>query len=130
MTRLDNDLISRKALLEEVNQNRLWLSPNGIIDIITNSPTIEADSGEAVPVYEVLMDLEKVKLWVAVNEEVFNFYSDEPKKQRVLYTSAPKRQWVELTDEQVNECLNAGNENGWRGVLNATVAKLKEVNHG
>ena len=38
------------------------------------------------------------------------------------------RQWVGLTFEEQTECLGAGVDNGWKGVMNATEAKLKEKN--
>jgi len=45
----DNDLISRKALLEEVNKiGASHMIKDYVIAQITNAPTIEADSGEAV----------------------------------------------------------------------------------
>ena len=58
MTRLDNDLISRKALLEvlsnlsvkNITDGDTYELVEGLFDIfrnsITNAPTIEADSGD------------------------------------------------------------------------------------
>ena len=38
------------------------------------------------------------------------------------------RPWVGLTQEEQAECLDAGDCGGWRGVLSAAEAKLKEKN--
>jgi hypothetical protein len=40
----------------------------------------------------------------------------------------PERPWVPLTKEEQEECLDAGDCGGWRGVLHAAEAKLKEKN--
>lgn len=46
MTRLDNDLISRKALLEAIKQDSRFSHTQQTIDLITNAPAIE--QGEPV----------------------------------------------------------------------------------
>jgi hypothetical protein len=38
------------------------------------------------------------------------------------------RPWVGLTKEEQEECINAGDLSGWRGVLRAAEVKLKEKN--
>jgi hypothetical protein len=38
------------------------------------------------------------------------------------------RPWVGLTKEEQDECIDAGDCGGWRGVLSALEAKLKEKN--
>jgi hypothetical protein len=38
------------------------------------------------------------------------------------------RPWVGLTKEEQDECINAGDLSGWRGVLRAAEVKLKEKN--
>ena len=38
------------------------------------------------------------------------------------------RPWVGLTKEEQEECINAGDLSGWRGVLSAAEVKLKEKN--
>ena len=38
------------------------------------------------------------------------------------------RPWVGLTKEEQDACLDAGDCGGWRGVLHAAEAKLKEKN--
>jgi hypothetical protein len=50
MTTKDNDLISRKALIEFLTDNdvNMWFSNDFIFEAIKNAPTIEADSGEDV----------------------------------------------------------------------------------
>jgi hypothetical protein len=40
----------------------------------------------------------------------------------------PSRPWVPLTEEEQDACLDAGDCGGWRGVLHAVEAKLKEKN--
>jgi hypothetical protein len=45
-----------------------------------------------------------------------------------LDLSGVKREWVGLMEEDERECLAAGVDNGWRGVMKATEAKLKEKN--
>jgi len=40
----------------------------------------------------------------------------------------PNRPWVGLTKEEQDECINAGDLSGWRGVLSAAEVKLKEKN--
>jgi hypothetical protein len=40
----------------------------------------------------------------------------------------PPRPWVGLTEEEQDACLDAGDCGGWRGVLHAAEAKLKEKN--
>ncbi len=41
-----------------------------------------------------------------------------------------QRQWVDLSQEERLKCLDAGNANGWIGVMDATQAKLREKNAG
>lgn len=38
------------------------------------------------------------------------------------------RPWVGLTEDEQDACLDAGDCGGWRGVLSAAEAKLKEKN--
>jgi hypothetical protein len=38
------------------------------------------------------------------------------------------RPWIGLTKEEQEECINAGDLSGWRGVLSAAEVKLKEKN--
>ena len=45
-----------------------------------------------------------------------------------LYTYPPQRTWVGLTPADRGECLKAGHDQGWTGVMEATQAKLKEKN--
>jgi len=45
-----------------------------------------------------------------------------------VYLAGSNKRWVGLTQGDERECLAAGVDNGWRGVMEATEAKLKEKN--
>jgi hypothetical protein len=126
MTRLDNDLISRKALLEAIRPNLTRLYGYEIREIeslITNAPTIEADSGEAVAWMYVNDDGECEQIEYG---EVFNDPDVTP-----LLTSPQKREWVSLTYDQK---MDLKENNDWYNfpsdLIDATEKLLKEVNHG
>ena len=132
MTRLDNDLISRKALLEEFKwlpKMSGWVSPDDVTNIITNAPTIEADSGEAV---EIPTNVEQAKLMALLST---NWLSQNAPSE----LTSPQKQWVELTDGQIQEIFEVCKDEAIKSkvatnlILNfakAYLAKLKEVNHG
>lgn len=126
MTTLDNDLISRKDLLAELNKE--WYTEivpytkQGVIELITNAPTIEANSGEAVawihPMY--------------LNSAVFTLEAEvaffKPNEKCIpLYTSPQKREWVDLTQEEFDEIFE---NTPYEKMKDALSNKLKEVNHG
>lgn len=132
MTRLDNDLISRKALLEAIKNNGTVSMSDAtkvsecvyyddVIDIITNAPTIEADGGEAVAT---------VKYYDITGRPVdYNDVISKPLASGTkLFTSPQKREWVELTDVQAYEIFNKHND--WELLWKAISDALKEVNHG
>ena len=55
MTRLDNDLISRKALLESISKigdqgYKHHLNKQYVYDLITNAPTVEREGWVSVPI--------------------------------------------------------------------------------
>lgn len=135
-------LIDAEALIEVFKDNSNqelgyewhWLN---IIEAITNAPTIEANSGEAV------------------GEVAYDYYPDGmPKGQygvltqsymigegTKLYTSPQKREWVELTVQDVEDCLPDAVDYADDGAIRfsaqdiqnlakAIQAKLKEVNYG
>ena len=52
----------------------------------------------------------------------------QTKDRKELMDTLPKREWVGLTDEEVNDLYNAGM--GIHATIEATEAKLKEKNHG
>jgi hypothetical protein len=59
--------------------------------------------------------------------------SEEDAFDRAMLIEAIKaklkpRQWVGLTQEEQDECIDAGDCGGWRGVIRAAEAKLKEKN--
>lgn len=121
MTRLDNDLISRKALLEELDKTE-W---RHIKQSIINAPTIEADSGEAIcyvsnVVLKSILDKNAglVPIW----------YEKDLKITTPLYTSPPKREWVGLTTGMIDEIYQENLDDYEFAV--AIEAKLKELNHG
>jgi len=127
MTRLDNDLISRKDLIEYFKENSNgdyteWFLEN-IEDAINDAPTIEADSGEAVAWISndcVLPLKEDGSYWL---------YPDNNDKLRIpLFTSPQKREWVELNLKQLDRIYL--NNNSLADIAKAIQAKLKEVNHG
>jgi hypothetical protein len=134
MTRLDNDLISRKALLEAIKADRLTNASDAIY-FIENAPTIEADSGESEPFtylafYSYEDGLERI--------EGFEEVDKTNSKGFPVYT-LPKKQWVELTDGQIQEIFEVCKDEAIKSkvatnlILNfakAYLAKLKEVNHG
>jgi hypothetical protein len=39
-----------------------------------------------------------------------------------------QRTWVDLSEQDKYDCLSAGNNNGWIGVMETTANKLKEKN--
>jgi hypothetical protein len=43
-------------------------------------------------------------------------------------TIRPKRTWVGLSPADRGKCLSAGDAHGWIGVMEATEARLKELN--
>jgi len=104
-------------------------------NLITIAPTIEADSGEPVG-YANSQDLTDMK----VKRQSCNVWHKKYENCDVeLYTS-PQKQWVELTDSDINN-LAYQSRNDVQGVtLGHTTqeqyfgklisAKLKEVNHG
>ena len=47
---------------------------------------------------------------------------------RRLYTTPPQRTWVGLSPADRGKCLSAGDAHGWIGVMEATEARLKELN--
>ena len=47
---------------------------------------------------------------------------------REHFSTPPQRTWVGLTPTDRVECLKAGHDQGWTGVMEATQAKLKEKN--
>lgn len=127
MTRLDNDLISRKALLEAFKKQ--GYVPAIVENLITNAPTIEADSGEAVAwvgykpqsngTYFPVLFLEKPKPIGLINIEP-------------LYTSPPKRQWVNLDPFEVDALISTPPKDDIElaQLVRKIQAKLKELNHG
>jgi hypothetical protein len=177
MTRLDNDLISRKALLEEVKQ---WLEDkddnSSIYDVITNAPTIEADSGEkqrADSWVDAVRDLAR-ELGIADEDSNGSIYDWKHIKRIALkneadsgevvawkyttnkahtwitevkppddaydegsliplYTSPPKSEWRELTDERIQEIAFTRRsilKSEMVETINMISNELKEVNHG
>jgi hypothetical protein len=132
MTRLDNDLISRKALLEAIKADRLTNASDAIY-FIENAPTIEADSGEAdAEVYSTAVYPNSNGMY----EHTFLF-NDRLAQQTELYLYNPnkyqKREWVELTDEQIR--IVGANMYGFAissdyiEFARNIESELKEVNH-
>ena len=142
MTRLDNDLISRKDLLEEVKlvgkqplpdirtlkdlEQAIVNTYHAILILVTNAPTNEADSGEPVAT---------VKYYDITGRPVdYNDVINKPLASGTpLYTSPQKREWVELTDKQIHDVIKSVNlawVNKTVDLSRAISAKLKEVNHG
>ena len=152
-------LIDADALLEEINIQPQVLTKGLVRQLIANAQTIEADSGEAVA---WVLDHTPNKGYMKITH-VKEYADKEMSKTKesnpsgfgkeygcypydvciALYTSPPKREWVELTDEKIS--LMAFNDDTgdwndlrfrdcWReGYLigaKAISAKLKEVNHG
>lgn len=129
MTKLDNDLISRKALLEEVIKmtvGRMRVSANyqDIKDLITNAPTIEADSGDAVA---WKYTTNKVHTWITEVKPPDDAYDEG--SLIPLYTSPTKREWRELTDEKIVE-LATTRYDSKRSFINASIKMFKELNNG
>jgi hypothetical protein len=121
MTRLDNDLISRKALLEAIKQDSRFSHTQQSIDLITNAPTIEADNGEAVA---WKYTTNKVHTWITEVKPPDDAYDEG--SLIPLFTS-PQKQWVELTSQQITNI--AVQHQSLHQVAKAISAKLKEVNH-
>lgn len=139
MTRLiDADALYNFFL--EMHKSGNTCDPQDVLNAITNAPTIEADSGEAVA-------------WIDGEGIVTNGYMPVgwidgkdraiPNSWQPLYTSPPKREWVELTDEQISLMAHNEDEGDWNDLrfrdcwregyllgAKAIQAKLKEVNHG
>ena len=139
MTKLDNDLISRKALLEAICAEDV-LKVYQCIKLVKQAPTIEseassrADSGEAVAYL-----WESIGRWSAYlvsNGSKANLAPPDWLLDAVKNATSPKKQWVELTDEQIlqakSDCANSPytNVHTALGFARAISAKLKEVNHG
>lgn len=105
----------------------LVISSENLKDLITNAPTIEADSGEAIcyvsnVVLKSILDKNAglVPIW----------YEKDLKITTPLYTSPQKREWVSLTSEQLAEVLDNWDATSEWHLCKAIQAKLKEVNHG
>jgi hypothetical protein len=97
---------------------------------ITNAPTIEADSGEAVA-YLVDGRLEQGLLFD--KESATNMAEANCGEVKPLFTS-PQKQWVELTDEQIR--IVGANMYGFAissdyvEFARNIESEIKEVNHG
>lgn len=135
MTKLDNDLISRKALLEAFKN--YGYCPQLVENFITNAPTIEseassrADSGDAIcyvsnVVLKSILDKSAglVPIW----------YEKDTATTEALFTSPPKREWVsveelrKLYDDMFRHKDIAMAANSLLKLIKA--AEIKEVNHG
>lgn len=160
-------LIDADALKEQIikqYENRTIQENGGVIGLIDNAPTIEADGGESEPVMAIRLAVNEIldcgeKLPPKTREWIYfiknltgELLTQEPiaevtkhgifgiDRSRVfkvgtkLYTSPPKREWVELTDEQIR--IVGANMYGFaissdyvefaRNIEN----EIKEVNHG
>jgi hypothetical protein len=112
-----------KAMKTVLNENNV--SHAHVFNIIANAPTIEADSGETVAW--------RYKLTLKSNWQYSSNYPTgcedccaeiiEP-----LYTAPQKREWIELTDGQI-DALHKEHKI-YKPTLLKIQALLKEVNHG
>lgn len=118
MTKLDNDLISRKALLEAVNNGFVEDAADAIY-LITNAPTIEADSGEPV----AWCRRDTILNWGGqIINAAMMFPSPKGLKEAIpLYTSPQQREWKDI---DLSEYENQG-----LGVIAEEICtKLKQLN--
>lgn len=129
----------------EMHKSGNTCEPQDVLNAITNAPTIEseassrADSGEAVA-------------WTKIDDtgyinKPYRHYADATLHYGLniipLYTSPQKREWFDLTDEQISLMAHNEDEGDWNDLrfrdcwregyllgAKAIQAKLKEVNHG
>ena len=74
--------------------------------------------------------------WMNIEDNIFYKYefkscAESDKNAVPLYTAPPKREWVGLTDEEIEECkINGGLPHAinWRLSVKVMEAKLKEKN--
>ena len=146
-----NDLISRKALLEELKNTYVPVSVK-LIDLITNAPSIE--QGE--PVAEALQERNRLGYAVvdvigtldeiienAQEVEVDDFLHiaipidkwhelqdalEEMPKRAELYTSPISKEWVGLSDLEIAKIIGAEWWKEKHNFAKAIEAKLKELN--
>ena len=89
-------------------------------------PVADFDDTQVQTVYNILCDADEGK----PREEHWEGWKARQIVAALTTPPAAQRQWVGLTFEDQTECLSAGVDNGWRGVMEATEAKLKEKNNG
>ena len=123
-------LIDADALLADLNTDT-QRHEKYIIDLITNAPTIEANSGEAVA-------------WRVIGEggiPVTDWIDGDGRNKtpaeciggkwiQIAYTSPPKREWVELSDYDIKGLPQPNYDITTLQYVKIISAKLKEVNNG
>jgi len=97
------------------------------------TPDVDAVSTSQEPVDETAKREHEPLVWMNKYGHVASFQNEEYKDP--LDTAPPKREWVGLTDEEVNDCIKSPNRNLFardgttsQRIARAIEAKLKEKN--
>lgn len=115
-------LIDADALLKQIGNAWEYANPMTIIDLITNAPTIEADSGEAVASLQPVAYMNDAGFaYAEFKEDLDPYYG----KIIPLYTS-PQKQWVGLSHDDFNDASWFTDE--FIEGANWAQNKLKELN--
>lgn len=146
-----NDLISRKALLEELKNTYVPVSVK-LIDLITNAPSIEQGEPVAEALHErnrlgyavvdvigtldeIIENAQEVEvddfLHIAIPIDKWHELQDaleEMPKRAELYTSPISKEWVGLSDLEIAKIIGAEWWKEKHNFAKAIEAKLKELN--